>query len=482
MVIIITLLIYFAVLICYSRVVSGKGDNAAFFSGNRQSPWYMVAFGMIGASISGVTFVSVPGMVNSIGMTYMQTCLGFIFGYLLVAFVLLPIFFKLRLVTIYSWLGERLGIGSYKTGAAFFLLSKMMGAAVRFYVVCMIMQRYVFDDMGIPFFVTVVVLILLIWSYTQRGGIKTLVWTDAFQTSCMLIALCLIIYKVTGALGLDLPGAIHAIVADSRSQWFEFDDVVSKQYFWKQFLSGIFIVIVMTGLDQGMMQKNLTCKSLRDAQKDMCTYGLAFVPVNLLFLSLGVLLSLLCEQRGMPIPKGDELLPMFAASGLLGDSVVIFFTVGILASSFATADSAMTAMTTSFCIDICGRSDDERLRKRAHLMVAAVFACVIIAVNAIGTTSVIDAIYTMCSYTYGPLLGLFLYAFCHGRKKGDAQYGETPLIVIASLCVGSSLLCYALDFVSSALWGYHFGYELLMINGAITFLGLSIVRPERGRK
>ncbi len=482
MLIIITLLVYLAALTLYSRLVTGHGDNSAFFSGNRRSPWYMVAFGMIGASVSGVTFVSVPGMVNSIGMTYMQTCIGFIFGYIIVAFVLLPVFYKLRLTTIYSWLGERLGTSAYKTGAAFFLVSKMMGAAVRFYVVCMILQRYVFAGVGIPFFVTVLLLVLLIWFYTRRGGIKTLVWTDTFQTACMLIALCLIIYKVMGALHFDLFDAVRAIAADNRSQWFEFDDAVSKQYFWKQFLSGIFIVIVMTGLDQDMMQKNLTCKSLRDAQKDMCTYGVAFVPVNLLFLSLGVLLSMLCEQRGMAVPKGDELLPMFAASGLLGESVVVFFTVGILAASFSSADSAITAMTTSWCIDICGRYDDERLRKRVHKMIAVVFAVVILAVNAVGTTSVIDAIYTMCSYTYGPLLGLFLYAFCHGRERDGKSVGETPLAVIVTLCIASSLLCYALDFATSTLWNYHFGYELLMVNGAITFLGLSVVRPERGRQ
>ena len=250
MLIITTLLVYLAALTLYSRLVTGRGDNSAFFNGNRRSPWYMVAFGMIGASVSGVTFVSVPGMVNSIGMNYMQTCLGFIFGYMAVAFVLLPVYYKLRLTTIYSWLGERLGTGSYKTGALFFLVSKMMGAAVRFYVVCIILQRYVFGGIGMPFFVTVLMLVFLIWLYTRRGGIKTLVWTDSFQTACMLIALCLIIYKVMDALNLDLAGAVRAIAADSRSEWFEFDDIVSKQYFWKQFLSGIFIVIVMTGLDQ----------------------------------------------------------------------------------------------------------------------------------------------------------------------------------------------------------------------------------------
>ncbi len=480
MLIITTLLVYFAILLIYSRIVTGRGDNATFFSGNRKSPWYMVAFGMIGASISGVTFVSVPGMVNTIGMTYMQTCLGFIFGYIVVAFIFLPLYYRLRLTTIYTWLGQRLGTGSYKTGALFFLVSKMMGAAVKFYVVCMILQRYVFDSFHVPFVITVLLLVALIWIYTRNGGIKTLVWTDTFQTFCMIMALCLIIYKVMDALDLDLIGAVQAIASDSRSQWFEFDDAVSTQYFWKQFLSGIFIVIVMTGIDQDMMQKNLTCKSLRDAQKDMCTYGLAFVPVNLLFLSLGVLLSLLCEQRGMPIPAGDQLLPSFAATGMLGESVVVFFTVGILAASFSSADSAITAMTTSWCIDICGSYDNERLRKRVHIMMAVVFIAIIIGVNAINTTSVIDAIYTMCSYTYGPLLGLFLYASCHDRKKGADIKKETSIAVIASIGIASSLLCYALNMATTALWHYKFGYELLMVNAVITFMGLSVVRPEKG--
>ncbi len=479
MLIVITLVVYLAILILYSRVVTGRGGNDAFYSANKKSPWYMVAFGMVGASVSGVTFVSVPGMVNTIGMNYMQTCLGFIFGYIVVAFLLLPLFYKLRLSTIYSWLGDRLGTGSCKTGALFFLVSKMMGAAVRFYVVCMILQHYVFDSIHIPFVVTVLLLVAMIWVYTRQGGIKTLVWTDTFQTICMITALCLIIYNVTAALHLDLIGAVQAIAHDSRSQWFEFDDVVSKQYFWKQFLSGIFIVIVMTGLDQDMMQKNLTCKSLRDAQKDMCAYGLAFVPVNLLFLSLGVLLSMLCEQQGMPIPAGDQLLPSFAATGMLGQSVVVFFTVGILAASFSSADSAITAMTTSWCIDICGSYEDERLRKRSHIMIAAVFIAIILAVNAIGTTSVIDAIYTMCSYTYGPLLGLFVYAACRGRKKDAVRKKETSVAVLAAIGIASSLLCYALNMATSALWHYTFGYELLMVNGLITFIGLSIVRPEK---
>jgi Na+/proline symporter len=477
--IVLTLVIYLIVLTLYSRVITGRGDNDAFFRGSKKSPWYMVAFGMVGASISGVTFVSVPGMVNNIGMTYMQTCLGFIFGYIVVAFVLLPIYYRLNLTTIYSYLNQRLGNGAYKTGASFFLLSKMTGAAVRFYVVCIILQHYVFDGVGIPFPLTVVILVLLIWLYTRNGGIKTLVWTDTLQTFCMFLALCLIIYKVMGELNLDFAGAVEAIAGDERSRWFVFDDAGSKQYFWKQFLSGIFIVIVMTGLDQDMMQKNLTCKTLRDAQKDMCTYGVAFVPANLLFLSLGVLLSMLCTKQGIPLPAGDELLPMFAASGKLGEAVVVFFTIGILAASFSSADSALTAMTTSYCIDMRGSDDDERLRKHVHVIMTVIFAVIILIVKAVGSNSVIDAIYTICSYTYGPLLGLFLYAFFFGKDYPASVSRQDSLLSVSALCIASPLLCYALDLTTSVLWNYRFGYELLMINGAVTFLGLCIIRPEK---
>ena len=297
MMILITILVYFALLMLFSRLTSRRSDNDTFYRGNRQSPWYMVAFGMVGASISGVTFVSVPGMVLHSDMTYMQTCLGFILGYVAVAFILLPVYYRMNLTTIYTYLYNRLGERSYKTGAWFFLLSKMTGAAARFYVVCIILQRFVLDALGVPFALTVVCMVALIWLYTRRGGIKTLVWTDTLQTTCMFTALLLIIWQVTKALGMSPSEAVTAIMTDSHSRVFVFDDWVSRQNFWKQFLSGIFIVIVMTGLDQDMMQKNLTCKSLREAQKDMCSYGVAFVPANLLFLSLGVLLTLLAAQR-----------------------------------------------------------------------------------------------------------------------------------------------------------------------------------------
>ena len=470
MVILLTILVYFVVLLLFSRLTARHSTNEAFYRGNRRSPWYMVAFGMVGASISGVTFVSVPGMVISSDMTYMQTCLGFILGYFLVAFLLLPVYYKLNLTTIYSYLGGRLGERSYKTGAAFFLLSKMTGATVRFYVVCMILQRFVLDTFGVPFWLTVLVLVGLIWLYTRRGGIKTLVWTDGLQTTCMFTALFLIIYKVTGELGLDSMEAVRAIASDSHSHIFVFDDWVSKQYFWKQFLSGAFIAIVMTGLDQDMMQKNLTCRSLRDAQKDMCSYGVAFVPANTLFLALGILLVVWFQQQGLALPaKGDELLPTFimSASPTANSSLLkAVFMLGMVSAAFSSADSALTALTTSYCVDICESPDDERLRRRVHLGMAAVFVVFILLFRVLNSTSVIDAIYILCSYTYGPLLGLFSFGLLTKCTTNDR--------LVPYICIASPVICYLLDMVVGQLTGYRFGYELLMLNGFLTFLGLCL--------
>lgn len=466
MLIIITVLLYFAALMLFSRITAQHGDNnQTFFRANRRSPWYMVAFGMVGASISGITFVSVPGMTMFTGMTYVQMCIGFILGYFAVAFVLLPVYYRLNLTTIYTYLKERLGMKSYKTGAWFFLISKMTGAAVRFYVVCIILQRFVLDAIGVPFALTVVAMVALIWLYTRRGGIKTLVWTDTFQTTCMFAALILIIYNVMGQLGMSATDAVKAIATDEHSRMFVMDDWISKQNFWKQFLSGAFVVIVMTGLDQDMMQKNLTCRTLREAQKDMCTYGFAFVPANILFMALGVLLMQLAQKDGIALPaSGDELLPMFAATGRLGSTVVVLFTIGIVAASFSSADSALTALTTSYCVDIRQREGDEQLRRRAHIGIAVVFGLFILLFKTLNSTSVIDAIYILCSYTYGPLLGLFAFGLFTRRKPCDKL---VPYITVAS-----PIVCFALEKTAMQCWGYKFGYELLMINGLLTFMGL----------
>ena len=476
MTILIVVLAYFCVLLVLSRLTTGrKSTNDAFYRANRRAPWYMVAFGMVGASISGVTFVSVPGMVLRTDMTYMQACLGFIVGYFVVAFVLLPVYYRLNLTTIYTYLLNRLGRRSYKTGASFFLLSKMTGAAVRFFVVCIILQRFVLDAMGIPFWLTVPLMVSLIWLYTRRGGIKTLVWTDTFQTVCMFLALILMIYKVMGALDYSFSDAVAAIKSDARSRMFVFDDWVTKQNFWKQFFSGMFITIVMTGLDQDMMQKNMTCHTLRDAQKDMCTYGFAFAPANLLFMCLGILLAQLAARQGLSLPaSGDELLPMYAATGRLGQAVVVLFVVGIVAASFSSADSALTSLTTSYCVDIRERADDERLRKRAHIGVAVVFVVFILLFRLFNSTSIIDAIYVMCGYTYGPLLGLFAFGLFTKRQTADR--------LVPYICIASPLLCFLLDKTIASTTGYHFGYELLMLNGLLTFLGLWLAGTGKNKK
>ena len=463
MTILLIVLAYFIVLFGISHLTSRKANNDMFYRANRRAPWYMVAFGMIGASISGVTFVSVPGMVLTSQMTYLQMCLGFIVGYFVIAFVLLPLYYRLQLTSIYTYLGQRLGNRSYQTGAWFFLLSKMVGASVRFYVVCIILQQFVFEPAGIPFIFNVVGMVLLIWLYTRRGGIGTLVFTDTFQTICLFTALVLIILEAMGQLHLFVGEAVSTIANSEMSHIFVFDDWVSPHNFWKQFLSGAFIAIVMTGLDQDMMQKNLTCKTLRDAQKDMCTYGFAFVPANLLFLSLGVLLSMVLGSE----LKGDELLPTFVqGTSTIHSSLITLhlFVLGIVAASFSSADSALTSLTTCYCVDIRRQPDNERLRKRMHVMMCFIFVVFILLFKAVNSTSLIDAVYILASYTYGPLLGLFAFGLFTRRQPMDR--------LVPYICIASPVICYALDMATQSLWNYRFGYELLMLNGLLTFLGL----------
>ena len=465
MTIIAVVLGYFALLFAFSRWTSRRATNETFYRADRQSPWYMVAFGMVGASISGITFVSVPGMVLTSQMNYLQTCMGFILGYVVVAFVLLPLYYKLNLTSIYAYLGQRLGQRSHKTGSWFFLLSKMTGAAVRFYVVCIILQRFVFEPQGVPFALTTVLLVLLIWLYTRKGGIKTLVWTDSVQTLCLFSALLIIIYKVANDLNLNIGDAVSAIGGHELSRVFVWDDWVSKQNFWKQFLSGVFIVLVMTGVDQDMMQKNLTCKTLRGAQKDMCTYGVAFLPANLLFLSLGVLLTMWYQQKGIVMPAAsDDLLTQYISLPSHLSILTSIFVLGIVAASFSSADSALTSLTTIYCVDIMEQKDNERLRKSTHLVMCAIFVLFILFFKVVNSTSLIDAIYIICGYTYGPLLGLFAYGLLTKRGVNDR--------LVPYIAVASPLLCYAIDYGVGQMTGYRFGYELLMLNGLITFVGL----------
>ena len=442
-----------------------SAGNAAFFSGNRQSPWGVVAVGMVGASLSGVTFVSVPGMVAGNDMLYLQTVLGFFVGYLLIANILLPVYFKLDSPSIYTYLDRRFGPRSYKTGAAFFLLSKIIGAAARLYVVAIILQTFILDAWHVPFGVTVAGIILMIWLYTARSGIKTIVWTDMLQTVCLIAALVLILIGLMRSLGFSLGDTCRAIASDSHFRLFEWHDWGSKQHFVKQFLSGIFIALVMTGLDQDMMQKNLSIHRLKDAKRNIYTYGFAFLPVNFLFLCLGVLLLIFVRRNGLELPaKSDDLLPIIATHGYLGPAVTVFFMIGIISAAFSSADSAMTALTTSFCVDIMGRPDDTRLRKGVHVGVAVAMLLIILVLKAVNNTSLLDAIYVIAGYTYGPLLGLFAFGLITKKPANDRA---TPNIAIAS-----PLLCALVQYLSTHFLGYAFGYELLMLNGLLTFLAL----------
>ena len=469
---IVTILGYFFLLLLVSHLTARDSSNDSFFRAGRRSPWFLVAFGMIGTSVSGVSFVSVPGYVGVTQMTYLQMCIGFFFGYLVIAFLLLPMYYRRGLTSIYSYLEQRFGLASQKSGSVLFLLSKMTGACARFYLVCLILQQFVFERFGVPFIVTVLIILVLVWLYTRRAGIRTLVYTDSLQTLCMLTALVVVIVLVMGKMNLDW-GALCQTVSESEySRIFVWDDWMSKQSFWKQFLSGVFVAIVMTGLDQDMMQKNLTCKNLREAQKDVCTYGVFFIPVNFLFLVLGVLLYTFAAGQGIDVPaKTDQLFPMLVQEGWFGYGVTVLFVLGIAAAAFSSVDSALTALTTSFCIDILDiekKQLDEvratRIRRRVHIAVVFVFVIFTLIFKALNSTSVIDAIYIMASYTYGPLLGLFAFGLFTHKMPRDR--------FIPVVCVLSPVICYALSVIVPQYTGYQFGYELLMLNGLLTFAAL----------
>lgn len=464
--------LYFGVLLTISYFVSKKNSgNDTFFLANRKSPWWLIAIGMIGTSISGVTFVSVPGMVREINFSYMQTVFGFFFGYLIIAYVLLPLYYRLNLTTIYTYLEERFGKRSYKTGASFFLLSKVIGASARLYIVAIILQNLVFNTWNIPFYVTVLITLFLIWLYTRKSGIKTVIWTDTIQTIVLIAALLVILIQVGLSLKMLPSDLIVSLYHSHKTDIFVFDNWHNEQNFWKQFLSGVFIPIVMTGLDQDMMQKNLTCRTLKDAQKNMTWYGLAFVPINFLFLTLGAMLLMLASKNGIQLPeKSDEILTVFA-SQYLGNTALILFVIGMIAAAFSSADSAMTSITTSFSVDILNikrysEAKGIKIRKQIHILTAFIFAIFVIGFNAINNNSIIVTIYTIVGYTYGPLLGMYAYGLFTKRSVNDKA---VPYIAIIA-----PVLCYLLNTISERYWGYKFGYELLMINGAITFLGMYI--------
>lgn len=465
---------YFALLFCISHYTGKGADNAAFFLANKKAPWYIVAWAMIGTTISGVTFISVPGWVGTTQFSYLQMVFGYLLGYFVIATVLLPLYYRLNLTSIYSYLEGRFGFWSYKTGAFYFLLSRTIGSAFRLYIVAIVLQLAVFDAWNIPFAVTVFITILLIWLYTFKGGIKTILRTDMLQTSFLLLAAGISIYLIADELRFGMYGMVDAIQNSGYSQVF-FWEINDKNYFFKQFFSGALIAVVMTGLDQDMMQKNLTCRTIRDAQKNMFSYSVVLVFVNLMFLALGALLYLFAEAKNIPLPaKTDELYPMLATQNYLHPLVGILFIIGLIAAAYSSADSALAALTTSFCvdfIDINKHPEQHRIkiRKMVHIGVSIMMVLVILIFKVINNDSVINAIFTVAGYTYGPLLGLYAFGLF---TKWDVRDRFVPAI-----CLLSPVLCFFLA-QNSKEWfgGFEFGYLLLLVNGMITFAGLVMVK------
>lgn len=472
--VLITIAAYFAILFTISYIAGRKADNAGFFVGNRKSTWYVVAFAMIGSSISGVTFVSVPGMVATSNFSYLQMVLGFVAGQFIIAFLLIPLFYKMNLVSIYEYLENRFGLSSYRTGAWFFFISKMLGAAVRLFLVCLTLQLLVFDPLKLPFILNVIATVALVWLYTFRGGVKSLIWTDSLKTFCLVVSVVLCIYYIASDLNLSFTGMVNTVVDSDFSRFFFFDDVNDKRYFFKQFLAGVFTMIAMTGLDQDMMQRNLSCKNFKDSQKNMITSGISQFFVILLFLMLGVLLYTFTAQNGITNPaKSDELFPMVATGGYFPVIVGVLFIVGLISSAYSAAGSALTALTTSFTVDILGtkgKSEQEivTIRKRVHIGMAIVMGIVIFIFNILNKTSVIDAVYILASYTYGPILGLFAFGMLTKKQVRDKYI---PLVAILS-----PILCFILQ-KNSEVWfnGYAFSYELLIFNAFFTFIGLCLL-------
>jgi len=468
--ILIVIISYFLLLIFISYITGRSDSNNSFFLGDKQSPWYVVAFGMLGATLSGITFISVPGKVDASAFSYMQMTMGFFFGYLIIALVLIPLYYRMNLTSIYGYLKERFGNSSYKTGASYFLLSRVIGASLRLYIVANVLQMAIFDDWGIPYIVTVLITILLIWVYTFRSGIKTIIWTDTLQTLFMLMAVGTSIYLISEELNLGFTLLITTISDSEYSQVFFWE---GDQHFFKQFSAGVFIAIVMTGLDQDMMQKNLSCRTEKDAQKNLYWFSGALVVVNLIFLSLGALLYIYANEKGITSTK-DELFPMVALNGGLGIGVGLIFILGLIAAAYSSADSALTSLTTSFCVDILDfeKEGDQKkqikTRKGIHLMFSFILVGVIMIIKSLNDDSVIDSLFKLAGYTYGPLLGLYAFGMISKWKVKDK--------LVPIVCLLSPFITYYIVENSVEWFNYKFGFELLILNGAITFIGLDSLR------
>ena len=473
---------YFAVLLLISYFTGKNDNNEDFFKAGKQSPWYLVAFGMVGASLSGVTFISVPGWIEGSQFSYFQVVLGYMVGYFIVAYVLLPIYYKLNVTSIYEYLLQRFGVVSHKTGAFFFFVSRVLGAAFRLFLVAIVLQQFVFNAWNVPFEITVVISILLIWIYTNKGGIKTIVWTDTLQTLFMILAVILSIYFINESLGWSFSEFLASNELKEYSNIFITDSILEKSHFIKSFVGGMFITICMTGLDQDMMQKNLTCKSLKDAQKNMVSFSIVLVAVTFLFMLLGALLYIYANKNNvaMPLmdgqPRTDLLFPEIALNGGLGITLAITFMLGLIAAAYSSADSALTALTTSLCVDFLDiekkpKEVQKSVRKKAHIVMSVVLVIVIIIFKYVLTSNVIDSLLVVAGYTYGPLLGLFAFGiFTKYQVKDKYVWVVAVCSVILITIIG--------NIPPENLGGYVLGYELLPINGLLTFIGLILIRRK----
>ena len=472
--------VYFLSLFVISQVTKGKSDSQTFFSGNRNSKWYIVAFGMVGASLSGITFISVPGDVGAINFTYFQVVIGYLIGYFVVAYLLLPIYYKKGLTSIYEFLGDRFGKFSHKTGAFFFFISRVLGASFRLFLVAIVLQEFIFDQWGIPFEITVTFSIILIWLYTFQGGIKTVIWTDTIQTFFMILSVLISIFFITNSFDQTLFEFLNSEFYSKKSQVFIFDDFYNKSYFMKSFLGGMFITICMTGLDQDMMQNNLTCRNLSDAQKNMIVFSFVLVFVTFIFLVLGSILFKYVEINEVQIPElngrpnTDLLFPLIAFTGDFGFVLPIVFLIGLVAAAYSSADSALTSLTTSFCVDFLNierhnQKKQKKIRVIIHVLMSIILLLTIVVYKNLLSTSVIDSLLIIAGFTYGPLLGLFSFGIFTNYKIHD----KYSIIVCILSVIFTSLIFYDPLLVFGK---YQIGYELLPINGLITFLGLYLIR------
>ncbi|WP_338794155.1 sodium:solute symporter [Bernardetia sp. MNP-M8] len=484
----IVLIIYFGVLFFISWRTSRGATTETFFTANRNAPWYLVAFGMIGASLSGVTFISVPGQVGASAFSYMQIVFGYLLGYLVIAIVLLPLYYKHNLTSIYEYLNARFGFWSYKTGASFFILSRIVGSAFRLFLAAGVLQIFLFEPLGIPFEIAVFVTIILVLLYTFQGGIKTIVWTDTLQTLFMLLAVGITIIMIGKELGLNSISEIYSSVSNNSMSKIFFWDINTPKNFYKQFLGGAFIAITMTGLDQDMMQKNLSCKTLGESQKNIFWFSIVLVFVNLLFLAMGALLYMYANTKGIAIPERTDMLYPIIAKNHLPALAGILFLIGIIAAAYSSADSALTALTTSFCVDFLGFKEyknamtekdyttQEQTKKSTRLKVqvgfAAVLFFVILAFHYYNDRSVIDGIFTAAGYTYGPLLGLYAFGMF---TKIEIKDKFTPFICVVAPIVTFFLVSF-INNSPKLFGGYKIGYEAILINGGLTFLGLLLAK------